>query len=80
MVYAFIGLTDDGRYLVSVLMPVAHPALDIYDDFQPADDFYEDAETFLRGQADMLNAQPDESFLPSLALLDDLVSSVRVDK
>jgi len=80
MVYAYIGLTDDGRYLVSALMPVAHPALDIYDDFQSADDFYDDAETFLRGQVDMLNAQPDDSFLPSLALLDDLLSSVRVDK
>ena len=80
MVYAFIGLTDDGRYLVSALMPLAHPALDIYDDFQPADDFYDDAETFLRGQVDMLNAQPDSSFLPSLELLDDLLASVRVDK
>ena len=80
MVYAFIGLTDDGRYLVSALMPLAHPALDIYDDFQPADDFYDDAETFLRGQVDMLNAQPDSSFLPSLELLDGLLASVRVDK
>jgi len=80
MVYAFIGLTDDGRYLVSALLPVAHSALEPYTDFQPPDDFYETAENFLNDQINMLNSQSDGTFLPSLPILDGLIASIWVDK
>ena len=44
--YSFQGLTADGRYWVSVIMPVNHPSLQAtYDDPLPAD-FAQFAENF----------------------------------
>ena len=80
MVYAYIGLTHDGQYLVSALLPIAHPALEPYTDFQPPADFYDAAEQFLSDQVGVLKAQPDESFTPALGDLDAMIKSLSVEK
>jgi len=80
MFYTYQGLTGDGRYYVSVIMPLSHPMLDAYDNYQPPDDFYDIAETLVREQVDGLNSQTDESFTPNIAVLDEMVQSLRVEK
>lgn len=78
--YTFQGLTADGRYYVSVILPVTHPLLNEFDDYQPPQNFYEIEEELLRGLVLSLNGQPDDSFAPSLAVMDAMVRSIRVEK
>ncbi len=79
MIYTFQGLTADGKSYISVIMPLSHPDLAQYDNFLP-DDFYDTAEQFLKDQTAKLNGQPDESFMPSLADLDAMLRSLKVEK
>ena len=80
MFYTYQGLTADGRYYLSVIMPLSHPMLNEYDNYQPPDNFYDLAETLVRDQVAGLNGQPDESFTPNIAVLDEMVRSLRIDK
>ena len=80
MIYTFQGLTADGAYYISVIMPLSHPDLAQYDNFEPPSDFYDNAEQFMQDQTAKLNSQPDESFTPSLADLDAMVRSLKVEK
>lgn len=82
--YTFQGITDDGRYYVAAVMPISHPNL-------PAD-----AETFMQGKdwnqfsevyqpyvqemARELNGFDGESFSPSLSQLDQIFSSLTINK
>ena len=80
MFYTYQGLTGDGRYYVSVIMPLTHPSLNEYDNFQAPDNFYEIAGTLLDNQVADLNSQPDESYFPNIAVLDEMVRSLNVAK
>jgi len=80
LIYTYQGLTADRRFYVAALMPISHPVLNEYDDFQPPEDFYLQAEEFLRSQVALLNAQPEGSYYPSIDTLDALVRSLRIEK
>jgi hypothetical protein len=78
--YTFQGLTDDGAWYISAILPVAHPSL-------PADHSIiftsewthcEGYEDYIRGIVVQLDAEPDESFTPQLDLLDEMIRSLRV--
>ncbi len=79
--YSFQGLTSDGKYWISAILPVNHPSLQAtYDDPLPSDydQFianYEQYTTLLRAN---LDTQPPETFKPSLADLDAMISSIVV--
>jgi hypothetical protein len=79
--YSFQGLTKDGKYWISAILPVNHPSLQAtYDNPLPADidQFmanYEQYTTLLRAN---LNTQPAETFSPSLADLDAMIGSIVV--
>jgi hypothetical protein len=79
--YSFQGLTSDGKYWISAILPVNHPSLQAtYDDPLPADydQFianYEQYTTLLRAN---LDTQPPETFTPSLADLDAMIGSIVV--
>jgi hypothetical protein len=79
--YSFQGLTSDGKYWISAILPVNHPSLQAtYDDPLPADidQFmanYEQYTTLLRAN---LDTQPLDTFTPSLADLDAMISSIVV--
>ncbi|TFH38101.1 MAG: hypothetical protein E4G99_00455 [Anaerolineales bacterium] len=80
--YAFQGLTDDGVYLVTAVLPVTHPSL-------PADGesaIGEDYEAFIAGfEAALvetkasLDAQAPDSFAPGLLALDAMMGSLQVE-
>lgn len=75
LLYRFIGLSNDGKYLVDILIPVAHPSLPI-----PAPGI-ESAEqpkvisycTKAEGQINLLN---DNTFFPALTQLESFVNTV----
>lgn len=80
--YTFQGLTDDGRYYVSAILPVTHPGLPD-DGFAMVDDWlaFEDGwETYLSETTFWLDAQPSEFFNPSLADLDAMITSIQVNR
>lgn len=79
--YTFQGLTSDGRYAVSVTLPVNHPALPVSPNAfsqREMEAIAKDAE-YYPAQAAALAAQPDSSFTPDLAKLDALIASLFIE-
>lgn len=78
--YTYQGLTDDGRYYVSVVMPVNHPDLPAEGKTPTLSEYemlFKDGK-YYADTAAALEAQPDSSFTPELAKLDALVESIRI--
>jgi hypothetical protein len=83
--YTFQGLTDDGQYYVSAVFPVA---TGIFADELPEQPVVIDSGTgyinewlaTLTDQLVQLNALDAGKFQPSLAVLDELVRSIRIEK
>jgi len=76
--YTFQGFTDDGQYYISVILPVNHPSLTPTELVVVDNDFFANYETYADGIQSQLNAESDNSFMPSLVLLDQLVASLLV--
>jgi hypothetical protein len=77
--YAFQGLTDDGSYYISVILPINHPSLPHPDQVVLDDAFYDNFMTYRAVTQDHLNDQAPDSFQPSLVVLDAVVESLRVE-
>lgn len=77
--YAYQGLTDDGLYYISVVLPVNHPYLPHPDEVVLDDGFYENYGAYRDGIVAQLESESDNTFLPSLVLLDQLVASLLVE-
>lgn len=80
--YTYQGLTDDGLYWVSAILPVNHPMLPA-DALNPPggqswEEFSNNYETYIGDMVSQLNVQAFDSFTPSLAALDALVSSITI--
>jgi|WetSurMetagenome_2_1015567.scaffolds.fasta_scaffold12985_1 hypothetical protein len=83
LVYTFQGLTSDGKYYVSAVLPVTHPALGaetIPDEEMinaiTADQGY--YASYLAERTAWLEAQSEASFTPDLDSLDALIRSIEV--
>jgi hypothetical protein len=81
--YTFQGLTEDGRFYVSALFPVQTgifpteaPACDLCGD--PNSGPFAEMTAQLAEQLDQLNALESGSFSPSLTVLDDVISSLKI--
>lgn len=77
--YGYQGLTSDGQYFVSAIFPVSHPSLPDPDSVELNDAFAENFETYVAENEAALQNQTDESFQPSLVLLDQLIGSLLVE-
>ena len=78
--YTFQGLTDDGRYYVSAILPITHPELpgdSMVDDWQSFEQSYQ---TYMTETLEWLVAQPTTSFNPSLTDLDSMITTILVDR
>ena len=76
--YAFIGLTEDGDYLISATLPVTHPFFFQGGMTEPEegwDAFLENFPAYIDKMEADLTAQPPESFFPDLTSLDKMVTS-----
>jgi hypothetical protein len=83
--YTFQGLTTDGKYYVSAILPVSHDTLpsDLYDLPQERRKAIVEAITgdwrqYIDDTKKALAAQPDTSFKPVLGELDRLVETIAV--
>jgi hypothetical protein len=76
--YTFQGLTSDGVYYISAVLPVSHPTLPPDETSVPGGDYNAFADNFpnyIVETENQLSAQPASSFSPDLSLLDAAVQS-----
>lgn len=85
LIYTFQGLTNDGRYYVSMVMPVNHPDLpaDLEVFFSSIDDdyeaFFDNYDQFLKEGQAILDQSDGETFTPALNVLDNLVMTLQLE-
>jgi hypothetical protein len=83
LVYTFQGLTSDGKYYVSAVLPVTHPELgaettpdeEMINAITADPGYYA---SYLSERTAWLEAQPPASFTPDLDALDALIRSITV--
>ncbi len=81
--YTFQGLTNDGQFYVAAFFPVSSGIFPVEPPACPrcSEPGYDPAaewQAVLTEQLDRLNAQPGDQFKPSLAVLDELIRSIRI--
>lgn len=80
--YTFQGLTSDGKYYISAILPVNHPSLPASpEEGIPGgnyDQFTQNYAAYLQQIQSTLNTLPAGSFQPDLALLDTLIQSLSI--
>jgi hypothetical protein len=78
--YTYQGITSDGNYWVSAILPINNPILPDNGDNPPdgmtMEEFSANYEPYLMDVIDQLNSQPSDSYNPTLTALDELVSSI----
>jgi hypothetical protein len=82
MFYAFQGLTSDGQYWISAILPMSHPILPANADTMPNGQSFEDFANnyvpYITDMTNQLNSQGADSFIPTLTALDMLVASIHI--
>ncbi|OGO17303.1 MAG: hypothetical protein A2Z14_17375 [Chloroflexi bacterium RBG_16_48_8] len=78
MFYTFQGITDDGMYYISAILPISHPNLPDPESITMDDAFYDHFMDYVADVEDRLNAEPSESFTPSLLKLDAMMGTLFV--
>jgi hypothetical protein len=77
--YAFQGLTSDGRYVVSVVLPVTNPDLPATTEVSVKQaDGLVDYPGYISKLVVLMNQKPGSSFTPDLAKLDAMMESLQV--
>jgi hypothetical protein len=78
LVYTYQGLTDDGRYYISVIMPVSNTALPASGSGVNLDQLASNFASYVDETTLLINERPEDTFAPRLADLDALVQSIIV--
>jgi hypothetical protein len=80
--YTYQGLTNDGQFWVSAILPVNNPILPPDANSPPGglswEEFSNNFGNYINDMVNQLDSQPSESYSPSLIELDKLVSSIRI--
>jgi hypothetical protein len=80
--YTFQGLTADGRYVISAILPISHPTLPESADALSINELDTIAQNYgdhhTRMSALLMEA-PNETFLPNLGKLDEMMMSLRIE-
>lgn len=82
LIYVYQGLTDDGKYYVSAILPVTHPDLQPTGANAPNGDwpaFNENFENYLAEITLQINQYEAGSFSPTLTVLDGMMESITVE-
>ncbi len=78
--YTYQGMTADGQYWISAILPINHPMLPADANNPPNGQTWEEFsnayEPYIADMVNQLNSQPPESFIPTLTALDALASSI----
>jgi hypothetical protein len=73
--YTYQGLTSDGKYWISATLPISNPLLPA-DGTNPPNT--QNWDSYLAAMATQLNAQPPESYSPTITMLDALIASISI--
>ncbi len=73
--YTFQGLTSDGKYWISAILPISNPLLPA-DGSNPPDT--QNWDSYLSALVGQLNAAPPESYSPTIPILDALIASISI--
>lgn len=79
--YTFQGLTNDGQYWISAILPTTYPGLPDNSDNPPGGDwaaFSNQYETYIADTTMQLNANDPNGFNPSLLTLDSMISTISI--
>ena len=77
--YTFQGLTDDGKYYITALLPVSTAMLPDSDQVTPAiEQQLADFEAYLKDTTQKINQVKPQDFTPNLSRLDAVVQSLSV--
>ncbi len=80
--YTFQGLTSDGKYWISAILPISNPTLPADGNSPPngqsQEEFTNNFTTYIADVATQLDSQPSGNYSPAISMLDALVASVRV--
>lgn len=79
MFLSYQGLSTDGQYWISMILPISHPSLPVNGDNPPGGDwdaFYANPDPYFTQVTIDLNAQPAASFSPSIVQVDALIQSM----
>lgn len=80
LLYTFQGLTGDGKYYVSAVLPVrlfGLPANAMVDDSLP-DEFFDNYELYINETVQMLNQKDEDAYQLDLSKLDAMIASIEV--
>jgi len=80
--YTYQGITSDGQYYLSAILPITHPVLPDDGDSQIDDyeTFANNWEFYLADTLRLLGEQPTETYFPSMLSLDEMMASFRIDR
>jgi hypothetical protein len=82
MFYTYQGVTSDGIYAITAMLPDSNPILpengDTIPGGQTLQQFYDNFDAYIADIKVGLDSQPPEAFTPSLAVLDALVDSITI--
>ena len=78
MFYAFQGLTDNGEFYISAVLPISHPGLPDPESVTMDESFYENFMNYVEITEGQLNAESPDSFMPMLSVLDSMIESLLV--
>jgi len=81
--YAYQGITEDGEFLVSAVLPISHPMLPPDGESALGEDyegFIAGYEEYIQGIESDLNEADPTSFTPDLTVLDALMWSVSINR
>jgi hypothetical protein len=79
LLYTFQGLTVDGKYYISAVLPVTHPELPATDQgFAHTEAELKEFPAYLKKTIAWMEQVPNASFTPDLAKLDALIQSIEV--
>jgi hypothetical protein len=77
--YTFQGITNDGLYYISAVLPVSNPLLPADETIQgDMDAFYNNFDSYIADMEGQLNSWANSSFTPDLTLLDQMFQSLSV--
>ncbi len=82
MIYTYQGLTADGQYWVSVIMPISHPSLPADSSTPPGGDwnaFVDNFPTYISDTTSQLDQASSDSFMPIIGILDGMVAFIQVN-
>ncbi len=80
--YTYQGLTSDGKYWVSAILPINNPILPANADNPPGgvswEEFANNYQPYITDMINQLNSQTSDNYAPTLAALDALVASITI--